>query len=108
MSVATIKKNDTVICTRGISAGKTGKVLAVDRTKGRALVEGLNLVKKALRKSQDNPQGGIVDKEASIALANVRPFCPECKRGVRLRRRLDGDRRVRVCSSAGCKHVFDR
>lgn len=108
MSVATIKKNDTVIVTRGISAGKTGKVLAVDRVKGRALVEGLNLVKKALRKSQENPQGGIVDKEASIALASVRPYCPECKRGVRLRRRLDGDRRVRVCAGAGCKHVFDR
>ncbi len=107
MSVATIKKNDVVIVARGSSAGKTGKVLGVDRGKGRALVEGLNLVKKAIRKSQDNPQGGIVEKEASIALPNLRPYCPECKRGVRIRRRLDGDKRVRVCAGRGCKHVFD-
>ena len=107
MSVATIKKNDTVIAVRGKSAGKTGKVLFVDRVKGRALVEGLNLVKKALRKSQDNPQGGFTDKEASIALPNLRPYCPTCKKGVRLRRRVDGDKRVRACVTKGCKHTFD-
>jgi large subunit ribosomal protein L24 len=107
VSIATIKKNDTVLAVRGVSAGKTGKVLEVNRAKSRALVEGLSLVKKALRKSQDNPQGGIVEKEASIALANLRPYCPECKRGVRIRRRMDGDKRVRVCASRGCKHVFD-
>lgn len=108
MSVATIKKNDTVLATRGVSAGKTGKVLWVDRTKGRALVEGLHLVKKAVKKSQDNPQGGYASKEAPIALASLRPYCPECKRGVRVRRRLDGDRRVRVCAGSGCNHVFDK
>ena len=108
MSVATIKKNDTVLVSRGRSAGKTGKVLAVDRRQGRALVEGLNLVKKALRKTEKTPQGGITDQEAPIALANLRPYCPECKRGVRVRRRLDGNRRVRVCSGQGCNHVFDR
>lgn len=108
MSIATIKKNDLVIAVRGASAGKTGKVLLVDYVRGRALVEGLNLVKKAQKKTQDRPQGGFLDKEASIAVANVRPYCPECKRGVRVRRRMDGDRRVRACAGKGCKHIFDR
>lgn len=107
MSVATIKKNDVVIVTRGASAGKTGKVLLVNREKGRALVEGVNLVKKAIRKSQDNPQGGIIEKEAGIALPNIQPYCPECKRGVRIRRRMDGEKRVRACAVRGCKHVFE-
>lgn len=108
MSIATIKKNDVVMVSRGASAGKTGKVLLVDYDKGRALVEGLNLVKKTQKKTQENPQGGITEKEASIAIANVRPYCPECKRGVRVRRRMDGDRRVRACAGKGCKHIFDR
>lgn len=97
-----------VIAMRGVSSGKTGKVLLVDQVKGRALVEGLNLVKKTVKKSQDNPQGGIKDIEAPIAVSNIRPYCPECKRGVRVRRRMDGDKRVRVCAVKGCKHVFDR
>ena len=95
-----------VIATRGISAGKTGKVLSVDQAKGRVMVEGLNLVKKTVRKSQDNPQGGITDKEAAIAIANVRPYCPECKRGVRVRRRMDGDKRTRIAKKGG--EVLDK
>jgi large subunit ribosomal protein L24 len=96
-----------VVVARGASVGKTGKVLMVDRVKGRVLVEGVNLVKKTLRKTQDNPQGGITEKEAPLAIANVHLYCPECKRGVRVRRRSDGDRRKRVCARTGCTHVFD-
>ena len=108
MSIATIKKNDVVMVMRGVSAGRTGKVLAVDYERGRALVEGLNLVKKAMKKTQQRPQGGFMEKEAPVALPSLRPYCPVCKRAVRLRRRLEGDRRVRTCARKGCKHVFDR
>jgi len=66
-----INKGDMVISIAGDDKGKTGKVLFVDAAKGRALVEGLNLVKKHLRKSQDNPQGGIVEKEATLDLSNL-------------------------------------
>ena len=52
MSVARIKKNDTVIAIAGESAGKTGKVLRVLPKKGKAVVQGLNMVKKAIRRSQ--------------------------------------------------------
>ena len=60
MSVARIKKNDTVIAIAGESAGKTGKVLRVLPKKGKAVVQGLNMVKKAIRRSQTAPEGGFV------------------------------------------------
>ena len=103
MSVQRIRKNDTVIATSGVSAGNTGKVLQV--TGERALVEGLNLRKKTLRKTQDNPEGGIVDKENSIAVSNLMPYCPHCKKGVRLKRSTEDGKSVRKCLV--CGHAFD-
>ncbi|MFC1452518.1 50S ribosomal protein L24 [Verrucomicrobiota bacterium] len=105
MSTSRVRKNDNVIVVSGVNRGKTGKVVQVLPTSGRALVEGLNLVKKTVRKSQDSPQGGIVEKENPIAVSNLMPFCPDCKRGVRLVRVKDGDRKVRKCR--GCGHSFD-
>lgn len=67
-----IKKGDTVVAITGEDAGKAGRVLRVLRDADRVLVEGLNRVKKHLRKSQDNPQGGIVDVEAPLHISNVK------------------------------------
>ena len=67
-----IKRGDVVEVTKGDDAGKTGKVLQVLTKQDRAVVEGLNQIKKHLRKSQDNPKGGIVQKEAPIAIANLK------------------------------------
>jgi large subunit ribosomal protein L24 len=100
-----IRKNDMVIAVAGINAGKTGKVLEVLPGSGRALVEGLNIVSKCLRKSQDNPKGGISQKEAPMGLSKLMPYCPECKKGARIRRVKDGDRKIRRC--ARCGHSFD-
>jgi large subunit ribosomal protein L24 len=91
--------------TAGVSAGKTGKVLQVIPATGRAVVEGLNLVKKTLRKTQETPQGGIVEKERAVALSNLMLFCSNCKKGVRTGHVRDGERRVRKCRT--CGHVFD-
>ena len=66
-----IKRGDVVFVRRGEDAGKTGKVLQVIPETGRVLVEGVNLVKRHMRKSQDLPKGGIVEKEAPMALAKV-------------------------------------
>lgn len=101
MTVSRIKKNDTVVAISGASEGKTGKVLQVMPESKRALVEGMNLVKKALRRTQDAPQGGIAEKESPIALSNLMPYCGECKRGVRVVRGEEGDKRVRKCSRCG-------
>lgn len=69
-----IKKGDIVVAIAGedAAAQKTGKVLQVFPEKGRAIVEGFNYVKKHMRKSQDNPQGGIVEKEAPIAISKLK------------------------------------
>ncbi|MBM4143098.1 MAG: 50S ribosomal protein L24 [Lentisphaerae bacterium] len=104
MSGLRIRKNDTVIAVAGADAGKSGKVLQVLPARGRVVVEGLRIVKKCLRKTQDNPQGGIGAKEAPLSLCNVMLYCPECKRGVRVRRVKEGDRARRQCRR--CGHAF--
>jgi large subunit ribosomal protein L24 len=100
-----IRKHDVVMAVRGRDKGKQGKVLQVVTAKGRAVVEGLNLVTRHLRKSQENPQGGIVKREASIALANLMLYCSHCKKAVRAKRVAEGEKRVRKCKK--CGQAFD-
>ena len=66
-----IKKGDTVQIITGNDAGKTGRVIKVFLDKNRVVVEGANMVKKHARPTQDNPQGGIIEKEATIHISNV-------------------------------------
>lgn len=66
-----VKKDDMVVVIAGADRGKIGKVLATFPSKNRVLVEGINVIKKALRKSQDNPKGGIVTKEGPIQISKV-------------------------------------
>ena len=66
-----VKKGDTVKVLAGTDNGKTGKVTSVDREKGRAFVEGVNLVSKHTKPSASNPQGGIVKREASVHVSNL-------------------------------------
>jgi large subunit ribosomal protein L24 len=66
-----IKKGDTVKVLSGADNGKTGKITSVDREKGRAFVEGVNLVSKHTKPSAANPQGGIVKREASVHISNL-------------------------------------
>ena len=101
MSVARIKKDDTVIVITGIFAGQTGKVLRVLPAKGKALVEGINVAKKAVRRSQTTPQGGFVKREAPIDLSNLMPYDPDKKKGTRITRERQGDQLVRRSKRSG-------
>lgn len=101
MSIARIKKNDTVVVIAGADKGKTGKVLSVSPKKGVALVEGLNLVKKAIKRSEQTPQGGIVDREAPIQLSNLMPYDADKKRGSRISRIKNGEQVVRTLKTSG-------
>jgi len=95
-----IRRDDIVIAVAGKekAAGKTGKVLKVISGKGKVIVQGLNYLKKTLRPSQQNPKGGIIDKEASIPISNVMIYCPKCARGVRVGiRRYEDGTKVRFC-----------
>ncbi len=67
----TIKKNDIVKVIAGKDKGKSGKIIAVFPDTNRVIVEKINFVKKAQRKTQANPQGGLVDIEAAVHRSNV-------------------------------------
>ena len=91
----------------GASAGKTGTVMKIDKVKGKAIVEGINMVKKTVRRSQKYPEGAILDKEMPIHLSNLMPYDPVQKKGVRIARVKDGDRYVRQAKGKG-GHRFDK
>ncbi len=103
-----IHKDDIVVARSGSAAvgNKSGKVLQVSRKRGSAVVEGLRFIHKNLRKSQDNPKGGIIKKEAPIALANLMLFCPHCKKGVRIKRERD-EKQIKIRKCRKCGHNFD-
>jgi len=71
MSKLHIKKGDTVKVLSGADNGKTGKITSVVLEKGRAFVEGINMVSKHTKPSAANPQGGIVKREASVHISNL-------------------------------------
>ena len=68
-----LKTNDTVIVTTGKDKGKTGKVVRFNKDGKRVFVEGVNMVKKAVKQQRQNEQGGIIEVEASIDVSNVMP-----------------------------------
>jgi len=67
-----VKKGDEVTVTTGNHKGSTGKILQVFPVKQRVLVEGVRMIKKHTRKSQDNPQGAIIEREGPIHISNVK------------------------------------
>ena len=101
MSLARIKKDDTVMVITCIFAGQTGKVLRVMPLKGKALVEGVNVKQKAVRRSQTAPQGGFEKREAPIDLSNLMPYDPDKKLGTRISRERQGDQLVRRSKRSG-------
>ena len=97
-----IRRNDNVIVTTGKEKGKIGKVLMVLRERERAVVEKLNRVKRHQKPTAKLRQGGIVEKEASLALSNLMLYCSKCSKGVRIRIRVQPDgKKVRVCVKCG-------
>ena len=101
MSIARIKKNDTVIVVTGESAGQTGKVLRVLPKKGKAIVQGVNVIKKAVRRSEAHPNGGFLEREAPVQLSNLMPYDPDKKKGVRVKVVQEGDKSVRKSKASG-------
>ena len=100
MAIARIRKNDTVICTSGNDAGKTGTVLKVDPKKGVAIVGGLNVHKKAVRRTEKTA-GGLIDKELPIRLCKLMPYDAETKCGTRERTGEKDGKKARVSVKSG-------
>ena len=83
----------------GAHKGQEGKVLFSSPKKQRVVVEGVNFIKKSTRPSQENPNGGIVEKEAAINLSNVAIWNPKKKKADRVSFQIDGDKKLRVYAS---------
>ncbi len=84
-----IKKGDTVIVITGNYRGQKGRVLEIIRKTNRAIVEGVNLMKKHTKPNAKNPQGGIVEQEASIHISNLMVVDPKTGERTRIGRRTD-------------------
>jgi large subunit ribosomal protein L24 len=97
-----IKKDDTVQVISGEAKGETGKVLSVDRTKYRAIVEGVKVVSKHTKPNAANPQGGIVKKEAPIHISNLLLVDPKSGKGERIGHKQNTDgKSVRYFKKSG-------
>lgn len=97
-----IKKDDQIMVTKGKERGKTGKVLRVVPEKGKVLVERLNMIKRHQRPTAQLKQGGIIEKEGPISVANVMLLCERCKAPVRVgRKQLENGNKVRYCKKCG-------
>lgn len=79
-----IKKNDAVFVIAGKDKGKSGRVMKIFPDTNKALVEKINYVKKATRKSQKDQQGGVIHKESPIQISNLMFMCPKCNRPARI------------------------
>lgn len=101
-----VKKDDLVMVIAGKDKGKSGMVLRVMPDKGRVLVENLNVVKRHTRPSQTNNEGGIIEKEAPLAISNVQLLCPGCNAPTRTGiKALDDGSKVRFCKK--CNEIVN-
>ena len=89
MSKLHIKKGDMVYVNAGDNRGQQGKVLSVDAAKQRAIVEGVNICKKATKPNAKNPQGGLLEQEAPIHISNLQPIDPKSGKPTRVGRKAD-------------------
>ncbi len=90
-----IKKGDNVKVISGNYKGKLGEIISVITKKGRAIVSGVNEVKKHIKPSAKHPRGGIITKIASINISNLMLIDPKTKKPTRVGRKLDKDGKLK-------------
>lgn len=91
-----VRKNDMVEVVSGDHRGARGKVLRIDPKRNRVVVEGVNMVYRHVRRTQKNPQGGRLQKEAPIHLSNVLPYDTGAGRGLRVSFKVERDEAGKV------------
>jgi len=96
-----LKQKDMVIVITGSDRGKTGRLLKLDRKNGKAVVEGVNMKWKHVRKSQDHPQGGRIQREYPLNVSNIAFLDAATGKGVRLGARVVDGKTVRVMRPSG-------
>ena len=99
---ARLRKGDLVVVISGKDKGKTGKVSRVMAEDDKVVVEGINLVKRHMRPTQKNPQGGILEREQPLFASKVMPVDPKTGKGTRVRFKTDDKgHKVRVAVKSG-------
>ena len=102
-----IKKGDTVIVIAGDDRGKTGKVLKLFSKGNKAIVEGVNFIKRHTRPSQKNRKGGIIEKEGPVNLSNLMVHCSKCSSPTKIGFRILEEKgkgkkdKTRICRKCG-------
>ena len=97
-----IRTGDTVEVIAGNDRGQRSRVIKVDRATGKAIVEGVNRVKKHIRRSQKYPQGGVLSKEMPVQMSNLKFYCQSCGSAARLGARFLADgSKERFCRKCG-------
>ena len=100
----TIKKDDIVVIITGKDKGKKGKVLEVNHATGRVTVEGLNMIKRHLKRgrSRQTPLGGIIEKPGTTDISNLQLYCKKCDKPVRAGVKMDAEgKKLRTCKACG-------
>lgn len=96
-----IKTGDKVRVMRGKDAGKEGTVTKVLLKQDKVIVEGANMIKKHQKPNNDNPQGGIIDKEAAIHVSNVMLLDPDSNKPSRIASSVKDGKKVRIAKKSG-------
>lgn len=98
-----VKKNDSVLITKGKEKGKSGRVIAAYPKTGLVLIEKLNVVKKHTKPNEQLRQGGILEVEAPLSSCNVKVICPKCSKPTAIKYTDQGDnskaRACRLCNA---------
>jgi len=97
-----VKKGDKVYILTGKDRDKTGTISKVLPKEGKVIVDGVNMVKKAVKGNKQNPQGGIVEKAAPINVSNVQIICSGCNKSAKIGfKTLKDGKKERVCKKCG-------
>lgn len=99
-----VRKGDKVKIMVGKDKGKDGVIDRVYPKQEKILIQGMNLIKRHIKKNQELPQGGIVDIPKPIRVSSLMLICPKCSKPTRVGFKLDKNKKVRSCKK--CKATF--
>ena len=105
MSKLHVKTGDEVIVISGKDKGKKGKVVAVNPTEGKVVVEKVNVMTKHQKARSQAQQGGIIQKECPIYASKVMRVCPKCGKATRIGKQVAEGKASRICKN--CHEVID-